>query len=540
MGNFEASNIRVQDLDHSGIIAGICDEMGLVEQIDKRLGTHPQEIISPGQVVKAMILNGLGFVSAPLYLFEKFFVGKATEHLLGVGIRPEHLNDDRLGRILDKLAESGLTETFVTVALSAARKFGVKLDSLHLDSSSFHVDGEYLQTQEQIVEPGAINITHGYSRDHRPDLKQFIVDLMCSGDGDIPLYLRVGDGNETDSAMFGQLVTEFKQQWNIDALFVADAALYTFGNLAQMSQLRWVSRVPATLAAAKQLLLEIDSSAFIPSSLPGYKIAACGNSYAGIQQRWLVVESQARKESDLKQLEKRVAQKLIAATSALKQLSSQQFACQPDALKAATTFSDQLPYHQLDDLQVVEIIEYQKRGRPRKDEVGQKHYQISATLIPQPNVMDVEIQRAGRFILASNVLEEHVLSNDDVLTEYKAQQSTERGFRFLKDPLFFTSSIFLNTPQRVAAMAMVMGLCLLVYSLGQRSLRQALDNAKQTVENQVGKSTAKPTLRWMFQCFMSIHLLTVEGAKHVTNLTTERLWILQFFGAPCRKYYLLS
>ena len=244
-------------------------------------------------------------------------------------------------------------------------------------------------------------------------------------------------------------------------------------------------------------------------------------------------------------------------TSALNQLSSQHFACQLDALQAATAFSDQLHYHQLDELQVVEIIEYPKRGRPRKDEVGQKHYQISATLIPQPQALDVEIQRAGRFILATNVLDEQVLSDEDVLTEYKAQQSTERGFRFLKDPLLswkgaplgetprphfplFTSSIFLNTPQRVAAMAMVMGLCLLVYSLGQRSLRQALDKAKQTVENQVGKSTAKPTLRWMFQCFMSIHLLTVDGARHVTNLTTERLWILQFFGAPCRKYYLLS
>ena len=69
MRNFEASDIRVQDIDHGGIVAGICDEMGLVEQIDKLLGTHPQEIISPGQVVKAMILNGLGFVSSPLYLF---------------------------------------------------------------------------------------------------------------------------------------------------------------------------------------------------------------------------------------------------------------------------------------------------------------------------------------------------------------------------------------------------------------------------------------------------------------------------------------
>jgi transposase len=116
----EASNIRVQDLDHCGIIAGICDEMGLVEQIDRLLGTHPQEIISPGQAVKAMILNGLGFVSAPLYLFEKFFVGKATEHLLGEGIKPEHLNDDRLGRILDKLYGYGLTEMFVTIALAAS------------------------------------------------------------------------------------------------------------------------------------------------------------------------------------------------------------------------------------------------------------------------------------------------------------------------------------------------------------------------------------------------------------------------------------
>jgi transposase len=115
--------------------------MCLVEQIDQILGTHPQEIVTAGQAVKAMILNGLGLVSAPLYLFEKFFVGKATEHLLGEEISPEHLNDDRLGRVLDTLYDAGLTQVFVTVALAAARKFGVKMDSLHLDSSSFHVHG---------------------------------------------------------------------------------------------------------------------------------------------------------------------------------------------------------------------------------------------------------------------------------------------------------------------------------------------------------------------------------------------------------------
>ena len=120
--------------------------MGLVEQINRELGTHSQEIISAGVAVKAMILNGLGLVSAPLYLFEKFFVGKATQHLLGEGIEPEHLNDDRLGRVLDQLFEVGLTPLFLKVALSAASQFGVNQDSLHLDSSSFHVHGAYLSS----------------------------------------------------------------------------------------------------------------------------------------------------------------------------------------------------------------------------------------------------------------------------------------------------------------------------------------------------------------------------------------------------------
>ncbi|MEG4397270.1 DUF4277 domain-containing protein [Microcoleus sp. BROC3] len=94
--------IKVLNLDHLGIVAGIIDEMELVEKVKKIVGITTQEIVTPGQVMKAMILNGLGFLSAPLYIFEEFFVGKATSHLIGKGILPEHLNDDRLGRALDK------------------------------------------------------------------------------------------------------------------------------------------------------------------------------------------------------------------------------------------------------------------------------------------------------------------------------------------------------------------------------------------------------------------------------------------------------
>ena len=106
--------IKVLDLDHLGIVAGIIDELELVEEVNKIVGITTQEIVSPGQVMKAMILNGLGFLSAPLYLFEQFFEGKATSHLIGKGILPEHLNDDRLGRALDKYYQRPLAKIIRT------------------------------------------------------------------------------------------------------------------------------------------------------------------------------------------------------------------------------------------------------------------------------------------------------------------------------------------------------------------------------------------------------------------------------------------
>ena len=93
------SQIDVQDLDHLGIIAGIVDDIGIVEIIDRELGKHPQEKVSAGQAVKAMILNCMGFLTSPLYLFSEFFAGilQATEHLIGEGVTAEHLNESRLG-----------------------------------------------------------------------------------------------------------------------------------------------------------------------------------------------------------------------------------------------------------------------------------------------------------------------------------------------------------------------------------------------------------------------------------------------------------
>lgn len=116
------------------------------------------------------------------------------------------------------------------------------------------------------------------------------------------------------------------------------------------------------------------------------------------------------------------------------------------------------------------------------------------------------IEQKSCFVLASNA-DEKDLSNEAIFEHYKAQSHVERGFRFLKDPLFFVSSLFIKKPSRIDALLMVMTLALLVYSIAQRRLRANMAKAKQTIPNQINKPIANPTLRWVFQCFEGINLV---------------------------------
>ena len=113
----------IKNLDHLGLVAGTIDEIGIEEIINNSLGESKTEKISAGKVVKAMIINALGLFSSPLYLFAGFFEGKAIEHLIGEEIKSSYLNDDRLGRVLDKLYKIGIGEIFIAVTLEVIKKY---------------------------------------------------------------------------------------------------------------------------------------------------------------------------------------------------------------------------------------------------------------------------------------------------------------------------------------------------------------------------------------------------------------------------------
>jgi transposase len=546
------NKIDVQDIDHLGIIAAIIDDIRIVEIIDRELGSHPQEKVSAGQAVKAMILNCMGFLTAPLYLFSEFFTGKATEHLIGKGVKAEYLNESRLGRVMDQIYTYGITLLFVKIASVMANKFGISSENGHLDGTSISVHGQYKTEGENEVlvenkssEPIGVTITHGYSRDHRPDLKQFTLHLLTSEEEGIPLFMNVGDGNTVDQSAFPEVIKAFRSQWQGEQtdLFTMDAAFYNKPNLKDFGDsIKWISRVPETIKAAQELTEKLLPEQFTEEyDDKGYRFCTVCSNYAGVKQQWVVVESRQRMESDLKSFVKKVEKSLKDKEKKLNSLMNKEFACEADAIGAINEFKKILKYHNIDEFQILAQAHYAQKGRPNlSQKPTHQSFHIQASLVENPLALAALRQKAGRFVLATNSLDDQKWSDSKILREYKGQQPTERGFRFLKDPLFFASSIFLKNTKRIMALAMLMTLALMVYSLGQRQLRLALQQASATLPDQKGQPTARPTLRWILQCFLSVHLVFLDDIKFQIKLSERQLLILQFLGASSRKYYFLS
>jgi transposase len=213
--------------------------------------------------------------------------------------------------------------------------------------------GEYnnrLNNEEkelEIIKENPIIITQGYSRDHRPDLKQCILDLIVSSDGDIPLFFRGGSGNESDKAVFGKILVEYSKQINFESIMVADSALYSENKLKLMENLKWISRVPLTLKKAKNLVKGLTNVEFKKSEQKGYSYQEQKVTYAGIEQRWVLVESEERKIAYLKKLSQKIEQESIKVGKQIAKLVKDEFDQPSSAMSKIKELEIKLKYHQI-------------------------------------------------------------------------------------------------------------------------------------------------------------------------------------------------
>jgi transposase len=541
---------QTERLDHLGIVAGVCQEAGIAEWLDKQAGDSRRSV-SIGKATVAMVLNGLGFSNRQLYLVPQYFENKPVEHLLGEGITADMLNDDCLGRTLDWLYEHDVTTLFAGLALQARRRFGIQAHHLHIDTTSFSVSGDYATKEEG--DPVPIAITYGYSRDHREDLKQWMLALATTHDGDVPIFLRPLDGNSSDKEHLSAAVKEVMRQLREqvpeeqeERIAVFDSGGYSQANMKSYNDAKiwWISRVPETSMAAKSVLEEVDEQWQPLSDGSGEYVVRMMDLPQG-KERWVIVRTHAQVQATQEHMEKKVKKTHQEWEKRLWHLSKQAFGCETDAHNAWQKALKGKPSWLIATFTLKEQKQYQQRGRPKKEATPD---QTAWYLAPKLEVDQQEVERVASkkaaFIVATNILDAQRLSPEEVISTYKEQGGVERGFRFLKDPLFLASSIFVKKPERVIALSFVMVLCLLVYRLAEHLLRRQLVATEQTLPNQINKPTNRPTMRWIFQCFEGIDLLHIRiGSRwhtQVLGLQALHQRVLRLLGPAYSQYYFFS
>jgi transposase len=363
---------------------------------------------------------------------------------------------------------------FNGIRLSKISVFRVRL------SASFHLLWQY-----EIEEPDtkAITITEGYSRDHRPDLKQVVVQLITSQKSALPVWLEVLSGNSSDEETFPLSVEAYNQQLGVSETpyYVMGSAGYAADNLKTLKGMLWLMRVPETLAQAKRLVRESEKADMqcLAEGFWGNEVAL---TYGEIPQRWLVVFFQAAYERELHTLTKKQAKERQAAEKQWHKLGLQTFNCQEDAETAVKQFIQGWKFHQA-DAELVPITQYARRGRlSAEDKPEIVGYALTGSISADPERVEAAKRTLGKFIIATNELDPQKLSSTQILENYTDQGvSVERGFHFLKDQLFFADSLLLKKPERIMALMTMMGLALLIYALAERQLRLGLEESNEKI-----------------------------------------------------------
>jgi len=408
-------SVSVERLDHFGVVASVIKDLGIIKMIDARLPPHDQEEITTGEAIAGMIVNGLGFATRPLSLTPQFLANKPLDLLFRPGVRADMFNRFKLGRSLDEVSSYGCDLLFSELALAVCAHEGIAQRFNHLDTTSFSLTGAYIPDSDE----HAIAMTHGYSKDHRPDLKQAVLELMVSQDGGVPLLSKSWDGNTSDIEVFqerAQALIETLQNSPSPRYLVADCKLYHEDNAPNLQSLGFITRIPQTLKVVSQVIrqaLEMDTWQRLDEQTGYQRLELC---HFGIEQRWLVVQSQAaawRAEGTLSKAQKREHE---AIEQQLFHVQAKRFETPQLAQEALAALGKKWKYHQVESSQLIEHKRYATKGRPTpKTPIKATEWQLQARVRPDVERLQQAKQYHACFVLGSNI-EAEQLSDAEVIS----------------------------------------------------------------------------------------------------------------------------
>jgi transposase len=532
----ESSLKRASFLGHLGLITGVFRELEVDKLIDEKLPKERSHNIPHSVCILAMVLNALGFIEQRLYLFPDFFKNISTERLLGNNVTREDLNQYVIGETLDRIVKYGPTKLFTEITLHIMNRLPIPVHCLHADTTSVSVYGDYDDEETE-----SIDITFGIPKNGRWDLKQFVLSLIVNQHG-IPFFMNTHSGNSSDKNTILEAVKSLKSALRPESkvYYVADSSFYTDNNIKNIGKSFWISRVPATITEAKELLTANLNLKTLKSD-ERYSFYQTFVEYGGVKQKWVLLLSHKMKEKKEQTLRTKLEKDVEKAEKSFKKLKGEDFFCEEDALKAAEKWIQDFPSVSLEkvDMKSIKKRESGKRGRPSKDEELKTYYRIDGSIKVNDVFVLKEMEKMGLFILASNDIS---LSPEDMLNYYKGQDNVEKGFRFLKSDTFSISKVYLKNKTRIEALAMIMVLCLMIYSVAEWKLRTKLEEVNETVPDQKGKQTKRPTMRWIFFNFQGITELRAQKRggieSEILNMEDLHWKILGIMGEKYENIYL--
>jgi transposase len=501
-------------------------------------------------MVLGLVLDTLSGRS-PLYRLEEFFAQHDTELLLGKALPAQAFNDDTVGRMLDRLYEVGTMKLFTACAVRADTLFGLDKRHVHFDTTSMSVFGDYALPEDREV---PFTITHGYSKDKRPDLKQFVLATLCV-DRAVPLWGEPHDGNASDKTVNNTLLSTlatFMAQHGVAPgayTYVADAALVTEENLAALGDTCFISRLPATYSECGRIIQEAvahdaweEVGALAQTKPTKKRPGTFYNVYEGAvtldeqPYRAVVVPSSAQDQRRLKRLDRELQASYTTLRAAVRAAAKQEYFCRADAEVAAEALrAVQTDYHQV-EVAVEERPQYGK-GRPSMRQprvVKAMRYGLQPTLTERSAHFAKKRAEAGCFVLLTNTPTAGILAHRaaDVLKVYKEQHGVEQNYGFLKDPVI-VNSLFLKKPERIEALGVVLLLALLVWRLMERSMRAHVDTTGTTLTGWDKKETERPTAFMMMTKFAGVIVLKMDQQRQLARpLSAVQQQYLMALGVP--------
>jgi len=525
-----AHAIEAYPVAHLPIVKAYADKLDLVGLINYFVPTEMD--VDAGTIVLGLVLDTLSGRS-PLYRLEEFFAHQDTELLLGKVLPPHAFNDDTVGRVLDRLYDMSTMKIFTACAVRAEARFGVERRYVHFDTTSRSVWGDYQFAEEQDV---PFRVTYGYSKDKRPDLKQFVLSTLCI-ERTVPIWGKPEDGNASDKTLNTTLLSEIATILARHGvapgayIYVADAALVTEDNLAALGNTLFISRLPATYTECERVIQEAvardcweDIGILATTKATKHRPATFYKAYEGEVALYgktyqaVVVHSTAQDKRRLQRLAREVHASAEELQGVVRVEEQQEYFCHADAeVAAARLRASQPPYHDL----VVTVEERPKYGRGRPSQhtpraVKTMRYGLKCTLKERDATIARKRDEAGCFVLLTNVPTEGGLAHraGDVLKSYKDQYGIEQNFSFLKDPLI-VNSLFLKKPERIEALGLVLLLALLLWRLMERSLRDYVDTTGTPVIGWDKKATERPTTFMMVTKFSGLIVVKVEEQRYL-------------------------